>query len=251
MLSRNATRGSSRARRVLICGAGSAMARAFAQLRAQRRDRIVLAGRDAENLERLASDLRIRYEADVHSVAFDARNYLTEAPMVYQSVSMLSGLVDDLVFFQGMHAVSNPLGGDQEAARQLVEVNFASVVRISRLVLPHIAAPGGTICGLGASGDRAADACVFLGAKTALSSYLDGLRVEQQERRISVVQVTPGPTDTAWRWDQDSRRLLSPEAMAKIIDHAMERRKRHVRADRAKGLSVSPRRSTPPAQIDL
>ncbi|MCG9894274.1 MAG: SDR family NAD(P)-dependent oxidoreductase, partial [Fimbriimonadaceae bacterium] len=56
----------------LILGAGSPLAREMAALLAQRGLSLILAGRDAEDLQRIAADLAIRFAVKVSVEPFDA-----------------------------------------------------------------------------------------------------------------------------------------------------------------------------------
>jgi decaprenylphospho-beta-D-erythro-pentofuranosid-2-ulose 2-reductase len=58
--------------RVLILGATSAIARATAAAFAARGAALYLASRDADELQRSAADLRLRYDVEVHHGLFDA-----------------------------------------------------------------------------------------------------------------------------------------------------------------------------------
>lgn len=56
---------------ILILGATSSIARACSEIFASRRYRLLLAGRNLPELERIAIDLRIRYKADIDYTFFD------------------------------------------------------------------------------------------------------------------------------------------------------------------------------------
>ena len=74
--------------RVLIVGATSAIAVATARLFAGCGDQLLLAGRNEERLQTLASDLQLRGAAVVDTVVFAAR------PRTIVSVEMFTPLVD-------------------------------------------------------------------------------------------------------------------------------------------------------------
>src|SRR5205085_5711791 len=84
---------------VLVLGATSAIARSTARAFAEKGYSLYLAGRDNEELERLASDFRLRYQIEVVCGVFDAEDYESHARFVEQVRSEAGGLKGVLLAF--------------------------------------------------------------------------------------------------------------------------------------------------------
>jgi len=94
---------------VLILGATSAIARATAVAFAARRHPIYLAGRDMDELPRIASDLHIRYGVEVRYGPFEAEDTSSHAAFLQQVIEDMNGLSGVVLAFGYL--------GDQLAAR--------------------------------------------------------------------------------------------------------------------------------------
>jgi decaprenylphospho-beta-D-erythro-pentofuranosid-2-ulose 2-reductase len=163
--------------RVLILGATSAIARATAAAFAARGAALYLASRDADELQRIAADLRLRYGVEVHYGLFDA-----EATGSHEA--FFKSVVQDMHYLSGVVLAFGYLG-DQQAAQnfsvgaKVIASNFTGAVSI----LSHCAnyfepLQRGFIIGISSvAGDRGRQSNYMYGAaKGALSLYLQGLR---------------------------------------------------------------------------
>ena len=184
--------------RVLILGATSAIARATAAAFAARGAALYLASRDADELRRIAADLRLRYGVEVHYGLFDAE--LTESHEAF-----FKSVVQDMPTLSGVVLAFGYLG-DQQAARdfnvgaKVIASNFTGAVSI----LNHCAnyfetLQSGFIIGISSvAGDRGRQSNYMYGAaKGALSLYLQGLRNRLFASGVRVITIKPGFVDTA------------------------------------------------------
>ena len=85
----------------IILGATSSMARALSRALAERGHRLLLAGRDMEDIGRLASDCIARGAAGADAVAFDARKPATFIPLI-EMLSDQEGMLNAAVFVGSM-----------------------------------------------------------------------------------------------------------------------------------------------------
>jgi decaprenylphospho-beta-D-erythro-pentofuranosid-2-ulose 2-reductase len=183
---------------ILILGATSAIARATADSFASRGATLYLASRDAEELRRIADDIRIRYGVEVHHGLFDAEateSHETFLRSVVEVMPRLSGVVLAFGYL-----------GDQLAARdfsvgeKVIAANFTGAASI----LSHCAnyfetLQRGFIIGISSvAGDRGRQSnYVYGAAKGALSLYLQGLRNRLFSSGVRVITIKPGFVDTA------------------------------------------------------
>ena len=184
--------------RVLILGATSAIARATAAAFAARGAALYLASRDADELQRIAADLRLRYGVEVHYGLFDAET--TESHEAF-----FKSVVQDMHYLSGVVLAFGYLG-DQQAAQdfsvgaKVIASNFTGAASI----LSHCAnyfepLKLGFIIGISSvAGDRGRQSnYVYGAAKGALSLYLQGLRNRLFVSGVRVITIKPGFVDTA------------------------------------------------------
>ena len=79
-------------RKVLVIGATSAIAQATAQLFAQQHDALFLVGRDADKLEAIAADLKVRGAYKVAYTVLDLNEFEKHQTMLEQADTSLKGL---------------------------------------------------------------------------------------------------------------------------------------------------------------
>lgn len=211
---------------VLILGATSAIARSTAAAFAARGYPLYLAGRDEQELERLASDLKIRYQVDVRHGAFDAEDYESHAEFVHRVRGEMGGLYGVLLAF-------GYLGEQELASRDLRERgaiiarNLSGAVTVIEECAGYLEKDGkGFIIGISSvAGDRGRQSNYIYGAaKGGLSLYLQGLRNRLFRSGVRVVTVKPGFVDTAMTYGMPGLFLVaSPEYVGERILRALEK----------------------------
>lgn len=209
---------------VLILGATSPMARAAAMRLAGRGDRLFLASSDERECERLAQDLRIRFQADVRAGRFDALDAGSHGDLVAAAEAFLSCL--DVVIVATGDMGEDPQTLDPSEARRILEVNFTGVVS----VLGHCASRmrlrrEGAIVGVASvAGDRGRQSnFVYGAAKGGLALYLQGLRNFLHSDGVRVITFKPGFVDTAMTYGKAGIFLVaSPEKAGRALVQAVD-----------------------------
>ena len=212
---------------VVILGATSAIARATAQSFAKRGFKLCLAGRDQEELERDAANLRIRFGVDACSKAFDVEALDTH-PAFAEEVQALPGDLSGVVLATGYL-------GDMNLARRaphLERVLFANMVGPASILSFFAdaleARKAGFIVGISSvAGDRGRQSnYVYGAAKGGLSIYLQGLRNRLFAAGVHVLDVKPGFVDTAMTFGLPGLFLVaSPAYVGECIVRAVEAKK--------------------------
>jgi short-subunit dehydrogenase len=204
---------------VLILGATSAIARATAVAFATRGDALYLASRDPDELQRLATDLKLRYGVEVRYGLFDAEAIETHE-------AFLQSVIEEMPNLSGVVLAFGYLG-DQQAARdfkvgaKVIAANFTGAVSI----LSHCAnylepKQRGFIIGIASvAGDRGRQSnYVYGAAKGALSLYLQGLRNRLFASGVRVITIKPGFVDTAMTYGLPGMFLVaSPQHIGERI----------------------------------
>lgn len=210
---------------VLIFGATSAIARATAAAFATRGYDLYLAGRNAEELGRIAVDLALRYRIRTWHGVFEAEATDSHADFLTRAVAEV-GAIEGVVLALGYL-------GDQQAARNfdagaaVIMVNFTAAASI----LSHCAnyleqRKQGFIIGISSvAGDRGRQSnYVYGAAKGALSLYLQGLRNRLFISGVRVITVKPGFVDTAMTYGMPGLFLVaSPQYIGERIADALHK----------------------------
>jgi 3-hydroxy acid dehydrogenase / malonic semialdehyde reductase len=176
-------------RTAIVTGASSGIGAATARALAGEGARLALGARRTERLEELARELE-----GEHLVApLDVTDPASAADFVARSVAE-HGRIDILVNNAGLALGRAPIAeGSDEDDRTMVEVNVLGLVRMTRLVLPHMEDGRGHVVNLGswAGHETYAGGGLYVGTKTAVRALTEVMRKELVGR-IKVSTVDPG-----------------------------------------------------------
>ena len=220
--------------RVLILGATSSIARAVAEEFARHNYDLILAGRDREELEILASDLSIRSGAANSAVHVEVREIEVRNCAVHraaldqcrdQTGEMPAGVVLCIGYLGDQAAAQ----AEPAEAHRILETNFTGCVSLLDLIAADFESRRhGFICAISSvAGDRGRQSNYFYGAaKAGLSVYLEGLRNRLFRFGVSVITIKPGFVDTAMTFGKPGLFLVaSPESVGKVVYQAVARGK--------------------------
>jgi decaprenylphospho-beta-D-erythro-pentofuranosid-2-ulose 2-reductase len=218
-------------KKVLILGATSAMARGTAAAFAARGNTLYMAGRDSEELQRLAADLAVRYRVIVKQGVVDMADIASHSVFVDEVVNELEGL-DGVVLAAGFMANQAEAAADFGLVEQMVRVNYLGAVSLLDQCAKRMERSGaGFIVGISSvAGDRGRQSNYYYGSsKAGLTAYLSGLRNRLARSGVHVLTVKPGFVDTAMTYGLEGMFLVaSPERVGQSIVNAVEKRKNTV-----------------------
>jgi len=214
--------------RVLVIGATSAIAIATLRCLVSSGDRVCLVARNANRLEAVAADLRIRNGADVQTVVMDCLAFEQHETLVGDAVQRLGG-IDTVLIAYGTLPSQPDCEQDFAAARRELEINALSVMSLLTYLANYMEARhSGTIAVIGSvAGDRGRQSnYVYGAAKGAVSVFLQGLRNRLQRSGVHVLTVKPGFVDTPMT-ASFSKGLLwaQPERVGRGICKAISKRR--------------------------
>lgn len=187
---------------ILIVGATSAIARGCAYAWAKQGQRLVLAGRDMAELERISRDIRLRFASHVQVVALD----LDDADQLsarWDDLETAHGHIDGVLMAAGWMPDDSDAMRRDTSALQVLARNFTGPVALLNAAADAFAArKHGFIVGIGSvAGDRGRQSnYVYGAAKGGFSIYLAGLRNRLFADGVSVLTVKPGFVDTRMTW---------------------------------------------------
>lgn len=207
---------------LLILGAGSdigiAIARHFAKAEGAH---ICLASRNIGVLEKKALDIQIRYQVKASAVRFDAVDCVGH-PDFYRN---LDPKPDVVIFTAGYLGNQDLARKDFQEARKIVETNFLGAVSILEIIAADFEAKGrGLIVGVSSvAGERGRQSNYLYGAaKSALTTFLSGLRNRLYPSRVRVISVLPGFVRTRMTAGMKLPEMLmvAPEQVAEDVYRA-------------------------------
>lgn len=212
---------------VVLLGATKGMGRAVARHLADRGDRLVLLGRDPEDLERSARDLDVRTgrAAVAATTSCDLTQPASFEPALASAAAAL-GRIDAFVVTAGEFATQEALEADLERAARLMTVDFTNTVLLCERVRPYLLPHAGTLCVFSSvAGDRGRKPVVLYGAaKAGLSHYLEGLNHRYRPLGLRVVCVKPGFVRTGMTAGLPEPPFAGdPEGVARDVVRAIDR----------------------------
>jgi short-subunit dehydrogenase len=161
---------------------------------AARGESLFLLGRDVEDLQRSAADLRVRGSAAVGVAHCDLRAPEGFAAALEAADAQLGGL-DTVVVSAGQFATQERLDDDVDLVRQVLDADFtATVVFCEHARKRLLARGGGTLCVFSSvAGERGRKPVAIYGAaKAGLTRYLEALDHRFRAQGLRTVCIKPG-----------------------------------------------------------
>ncbi|RMD82361.1 MAG: SDR family oxidoreductase [Lentisphaerae bacterium] len=206
---------------ILILGATSDVAKELLGFYARDGYSLYLAGRNREELERTAADIRLRYQVEAKACIFDA----LKEESAEQLWNSLEPKPEGVICAVGLLGDQQQAQRDPALARRIVDSNFTGLIDILERCAAHFEARQyGFIIGISSvAGDRGrASNYIYGAAKAAFSTYLSGLRNRLAKKQVQVLTVKPGfiRTKMTRHLDLPEKMTASPEDIARGIYRA-------------------------------
>lgn len=214
-------------RGVVILAATSAIARAMANEFAARDYALILAARDMEDAEAIAQDLRVRHEAVVNAMHWDAADFDSHADFVEQCLERLGGKLEGVVMVSGFQEDQKRAESDWESSKRSIDVNLTGAISVLNRFANRLEGQGrGFIIGISSvAGDRGRQSNYMYGAaKAGFTAYLEGLRNRLFHVGVHVLTVKPGFVDTKGTYGEVPF-AADPKAVGRSIVRALEKRR--------------------------
>jgi short-subunit dehydrogenase len=180
---------------VLIVGATSSIARAIGNALAKEGYPLFLASRDEEELQRISSDISIRYNVEVQHGFFDV-DHMERVNLFFQQVLQKTNGLEGIVYAIGDIGQGKNAINEYSEAEKIIKRNYLGACAILTLSAQYLEKEKrGFIIGI--SDDESKDNYVYGSAKAGLTVFLKGLRDRLSPTGVRVLTVLPGLVDTA------------------------------------------------------
>ncbi|OYT72820.1 MAG: short chain dehydrogenase [Armatimonadetes bacterium JP3_11] len=243
---------------VWITGASSGIGEALAYAFSREGAHLILTARRRDRLETVRN--ACTSEGKVLLLPFDVTDYDSHPRMVGAAIEHF-GQVDLLINNAGISQRSLVLETDFSVDRRIMEVNYFSVISLTKTVLPYMIERGGghiavvsSLLGKFSTPRQSA----YCASKHALHGYFDSLRSEVYDQGIRITLICPGFVRTevsihALRGDGqehgqlDNRiaRGMPAEVCARHIVNALYKRKEEVYIARYEKIALYLKRFAP------
>ena len=227
---------------IWITGASSGIGRAVALELSQFNTRLILSGRNAEELNKVAEKCN-KNGCSIRVVTFD----LQDEKSITAAADKVLGSerqIDCLYQFGGISQRSFVTDTPLHVDRKIFEVNFFGTVALTKAVLPFMIKNGGghlaatsSIVGKFGFPYRSA----YSASKHALHGFFESLRAEDASNNIRVSMIIPGRIKTNisvnaldkngnkhGKMDEGQEKGMSAEASAKAICRKLEKEKKEI-----------------------
>lgn len=212
---------------ILIVGATSTIARGCAYAWAAQGQRLLLAGRDQEELARLCRDISVRFSTTAQPVALDLDDVGPREAWL-AACEQQHGQIDGLLLAAGWMTDGEAMRHGATAL-QVLQRNLVGPVALLNAFADRCEVRGhGFLVGIGSvAGDRGRQSNYPYGAaKGALAIHLSGLRNRLQPLGVPVLTVKPGFVDTRMTFGLPGMFLVAdPFAVGRRIVAASDARR--------------------------
>lgn len=223
---------------VVITGASSGIGEALAYTFDKQGANVVLAARNTEKLNAVATKLKnthLTIQADV-SVEEDCQNLISQTIKKFNRIDVLinnAGIT--------MRALFND--AELDVIKRLMDINFWGTVYCTKYALPHLLKTKGSVIGVSSiAGFKGLPGRTgYSASKFAMQGFLESLRIENHKTGLHVLIACPGYTASNIRnaglnkdgqaqgeSPLDEKKLMSAEEVAQHILKATAKRKKYL-----------------------
>lgn len=214
--------------KILVVGATSAIASAVETIYAKRKAEFFLVGRNKEKLIQLQNNLKDQGASSVNFYVMDALDKPVHKIMLERATHKL-GKIDLALIAHGSLPDQEKCEENTEYAIKEFHTNATSVIAILTLIATQFKQQSsGTIAVISSvAGDRGRSSNYLYGsAKSAITSFCEGLRGKLYPYGIHVVTIKPGLIRTPMTAHRNNSKLLSvtPQDIAPSIVKGIDKK---------------------------
>lgn len=214
---------------IVIFGATSAIAQAWARLHAAQGSGFYLISRDGEKLAAVKNDLLTRGASEIQLQAVDLSKEQDYSALVERIYTHWAH-VDVVLFAQGDFPDQRKMEKNIAALPTMFELNTMSYILPASVMAERMAqaGSGSMVLITSVAGDRGRQSNYFYGAsKAAVTTFAQGLRNHVFKRGVQVLTVKPGFVDTPMtaHLAKGGPLWATPEQIAACIENGLQKKK--------------------------
>ena len=226
---------------IWITGASSGIGEALTKQLNVRGAKLIISARREEELLRVKQECEFPDAIEILPMDLSDKDSIEQA---WEKIRSQKTSIDILINNAGISQRLDALKTDEQTERKIMEVNYFSPVRLSKLVLPGMITRGAghivlisSLVGKFGTSKRSS----YAASKHALHGYFESLRAENWQNNIHVTLVCPGYIHTNISvnamasggekygvMDQNQLQGKTPESCAKAIIRAIENNRREI-----------------------
>jgi short-subunit dehydrogenase len=201
----------------LVTGATAGIGYELARVFAEHGHPLILVGRNAERLERVAKELQSAYDISATVLSKDLAR--PEAPVeIFRDLQQTATAVGILVNNAGFGTYGPFAIADADSQLQMIQVNIAALTQLTRLFLPEMIERGfGKILNVASTAafQPGPLMAVYYASKAYVLFFSEALANEVRQSGVTVSALCPGPTATEFqeRAKMQKSRLVSGAMM--------------------------------------
>ena len=184
---------------ILITGASSGIGKATAEIFAKQKCNLHLIARREDRLKKLAGQLHEQYGVDVSYSALDLRSKTAIEKWANEHQALLP-TIEVLINNAGLAKGSAPIHqGNPEDWEMMIQTNIMGLLRITRVILPHmVAKKSGHVVNLGSVAGHYTypNGAVYCSSKFAVRALNEGMRLDLNGTGVRVTAIDPGMVET-------------------------------------------------------
>jgi len=183
----------------LITGATAGIGEACAELFARENYNLILTGRRADRLEKLAEKLNKKFNTEVATCAFDVRDreqVLSNFDALPAKWKKVDVLINNAGLSQGLDPIQK---GDLDDWDTMIDTNIKGLLYVSKVVSNWMVNNGkGHIVNLGSVAGKEVypNGNVYCATKHAVDALSKGMRIDLVQHGIKVTAIHPGAVET-------------------------------------------------------
>jgi len=216
---------------VVVLGATSAIAKNSCKALIEQGATLYLAGRNITELERLATDLKIRYSISddntIHYGYFDADDFESHPIFFDKALKTLKKIDGVLLAFGYLGNPENSLDFSEQCL--IFNRNLVGAVSILKPFVDYFEKlkQGFIICITSVAGDRGRNKnCTYNASKSGLTTYLEGLNQRLFKSNVRVITIKPGVVDTPMTFGRTKTFLIAdPEKVGRQIIKCLSKKR--------------------------
>jgi short-subunit dehydrogenase len=224
---------------VIITGGSSGIGRACAEVFGKAGAKIVISGRNKENLSIAQLDLKNK-GVEVHGVISDVSLEEENEKLIQETLKQY-GKIDILINNAGISMRALFADTDVAVIKKVMDINFYGAVYATKYALPHILKSKGSIVAMSSiAGYRGLPGRTgYSASKFAMQGFFESLRTELLKKQVHILTACPGFTTSNIRTNSlaedggikgetsmDENKMMSAEKVAEAILSAVIKRKR-------------------------